>query len=109
MQVEEITGKTVKQKELMLLKEKTQKIDDCLIACISFEKKLEGYSGMRGKIDEIERTMGTFAQHSALEDLELKVDRQRLSLIKVDAQIDKGKHKAREHQTSIGTLTSMVR
>ena len=44
--IEQILKPTLRQKELMSLKDKARKIDDCLIACLNFEKKLDQYQGM---------------------------------------------------------------
>ncbi|CDW91689.1 UNKNOWN [Stylonychia lemnae] len=108
VKVEQVAEKSVRQKDLMAIKEKAQKIDDCLIACINFEKKLQQYAGFAQKMEEIESTFDECLKIKDLEDLEIKVEHHRLSLVKIDSYIEKSKVKLKEQSATLSESKSMV-
>ena len=71
----------------MSLKEKARKIDDCLVACINFEKKLDQYQGMQTKFEKMQNSFNQLISKDIFEDSMIKLDNQRIELLKADSII----------------------
>ncbi len=92
----------------MSLKEKAKKIDECLIACINFEKKLEQFHGIQFKMDKLQGTYENLITKDQLEEMSINVDHQKLDIKKVEGFVQRLKEKSKEFQVNISELSQFV-
>eukprot|EP00347_Sterkiella_histriomuscorum_P014972 403358803 len=94
----------MKQKDILEIKEKAQKIEECLIACINFEKKLQQFSDLNSKLDQFEEVVEGLIKKSQMEEVEIEIQNQKLNMIQLKSFMEKYKGKFKDQGIRLDSL-----